>query len=249
MQTVYIGDTLINDVYLGSIRASEVTNTPPKLVTSSLVYYFDASISASAANWRTVLPYGSKTGSLFQSSYTTDYPQTFILTGSIATIEFAGGTPSELQTNPYTLQILVYQKNDTALTNLTWWGNSGGGQNIQIQTSGSIGNNKFVRFDTPNSSSLANNIPFTLNDWHLVSVVVTGSRFDTVSLWVDNNKQNLGGTTTFGTIGTLYWAIGTNNSQNALSGSVVSYSVYNRALSDSEILQNYTYFRNRLGYI
>jgi hypothetical protein len=43
----------------------------------------------------------------------------------------------------------------------------------------------------------------------------------------------------------IYWVIGTENSQNPLSGSVLAYCVYNRVLSDSEILKNYAHFKAR----
>ena len=249
MQTLYVGNTLINDVMLGSTRMADVTNTPPKLVTTSLTYYFDASISSSAANWRSVIPYGNRTGSLFQTNYTSTYPQTFNLTGSVPDINF-GSTPTELKNSPYTILMVVNQKNDVGRANLTWYGNSSGGSNVFLQASGSVGSSKFLRVATDNSSSVATNLSFTLNEYHQVAMTVTGSTFAGVSVWVDNNKQTFQGADTFtGNNGSFYWIIGTENSQNPLSGSVLAYCVYNRVLSDTEILTNYEYFRARLGFI
>ena len=125
MQTVYIGNTLVNDIFVGSGRQSDVFNVSPSIVTASLVYYWDAAYSASAANWRNVLPFtGSvaKTGSLTQTSYTSTYPQSFNLTGSVADINF-GATPSQLVgTGPYTLILYVKPVNGIGNTNLLWYG-------------------------------------------------------------------------------------------------------------------------------
>lgn len=247
MQTVYIGNTLVNDVMLGSNRMADVRSTPPKLVTSSLVYYWDASVSASAANWRNVIPYGNTTASLTQTTYTSAYPQTFNLTGSVADINL-GSTPAQIQSAPYTVLMVVSQKNDTDLTNLTWWGGSPF-SNLSLQTTGSIGSPKKLRVKTDNSASIANNLNFTLNDFHQVVLTVNGSTFADINVWVDNNKQSFTGGTTLGSIGSLYWIIGTENSQRPLSGSVISYCAYNRVLTDSEILTNYDYFQTRLGNI
>lgn len=247
MQTVYFGNTLVNDVMLGSVRMTDVRNVAPKLVTSSLIYYWDASVSASAANWRNVIPYGNRTASLSQTNYTSIYPQTFNLTGSVADINL-GTRPGELQTSPYTVIIVVSQKNDTALTNLTWFGNSPG-QSLSLQTTGSIGSAKKIRVSTDNSSSIASNLSFSLNEFHQVALTVGGSTFADINVWVDSNKESFTGGTAIGTIGGNFWIIGNENSQRPLSGSVVSYTAYNRVLTDSEILQNYDYFNTRLGNI
>lgn len=248
MQTVYIGNTLINDVFLGSNRMADVRSTPPTLVTSSLIFYWDASVSASAANWRNVLPYGNRTGSLTQTTYTSTYPQSFNLTGSVADINF-GTSPAELQSSPYTVIMIVSQKNDTALTNLTWWGGAGGGSNISFQTTGSIGSTKKLRVANAATSSIASTLNFTLNEFHQVALTVGSSTFAGVNVWVDNNKESFTGGASVGTPSGPYWIIGTDSGLRPLSGSVIAYTAYNRVLSDSEILQNYDYFQTRLGNI
>jgi Concanavalin A-like lectin/glucanases superfamily len=255
MQTVYFGNTLINDVMLGSNRMSEVTNTPPTLVTSSLRYYYDASVSASAANWRAVMPYtgsSARTGSLTQTTYTSTYPQSFNLTGSVADINFGGGVPNELTgSGPYTIQMFVKPVNDTGNTNLFWYG-SVEGNRVEVQMSGSIGGTKFLRIQTGTSASVATNCVVSLNEYHQIVLTTDGSStFAGFNLWVDNVKQSISGSTANGvpTDTGLFWVIGTINSQRPLSGSVISHLVYNRKLSDSEILQNYDYFQTRIGNI
>lgn len=247
MQTVYIGNTLVNDVMLGANRMTDIRSTSPTIVTSSLIYYWDASVSASAVDWKNVIPYGNRTGSLTQTTYTSTYPQTFNLTGSTADINF-GSVAGEIQSSPYTIIMVVSQKNDTALTNLTWFGNSPS-QNLSLQTTGSIGSSKKLRVSTDNSSSIASNLNFSLNEFHQVALTVSSSTFAGINVWVDNNKESFTGGTAIGTIGGLYWIIGNENSQRPLSGSVIAYTAYNRVLTDSEILQNYDYFQVRLGNI
>jgi hypothetical protein len=252
MQTVYIGNTLVNDVMLGSSRMSEVTNTPPKLVTSSLRYYYDASISASAANWRAVLPYtgsSARTGSLTQTTYTSTYPQTFNLTGSVADINFSP-TPNELTgSGPYTIQLFVKPVNDTGNTNLFWYGAAlGGGPGLQLQMSGSIGGTKYLRIETDASSSVATNCEVALNEYQLITLTTNGTaNFSGISVWVDSVQQSILGSEVFNVTQTSYWIIGTISGIRPLSGSVISHLVYNRKLSDNEILQNLTYFKARIG--
>lgn len=252
MQTVYIGSTLVNDVMLGSSRMSEVTNTPPKLVTSSLSYYYDASISASAANWRAVIPYtgsSTHTGSLTQTTYTSTYPQTFNLTGSVADINF-NGTPNELTgSGPYTIQMFVKPVNDTGNTNLFWYGAAlGGGTGLQLQMSGSIGGTKYLRIETDTSSSVATNCEVALNEYQLITLTTNGTaNFSGISVWVDNVQQSILGNEAFNVTSTSFWVIGTISAIRPLSGSVISHLVYNRKLSDNEVLQNLTYFKARIG--
>jgi hypothetical protein len=171
----------------------------------------------------------------------------FNLTGSVPDINF-GSAAGELQSSPYTVIMIVSQKNDTALTNLTWWGGSAG-SNISFQTTGSIGSAKKLRVVTDNSSSIASTLNFTLNEFHQVALTVGSSTFAGINVWVDNNKESFQGGTSIGTVSGPFWIIGTNNSLRPLSGSVIAYTAYNRVLTDSEILQNYDYFQTRLGNI
>jgi hypothetical protein len=255
MQTVYFGNTLINDVMLGSNRMADVRSTSPSIVTSSLRYYYDASISASAANWRAVIPYtgsSARTGSLTQITYTSTYPQSFNLTGSVADISFGGGVPNELTgSGPYTIQMFVKPVNDMGNTNLFWYGTAAGNR-IEVQMSGSIGGTKFLRIQTGTSASVATNCVVSLNEYHQIVLTTDGSStFAGYNLWVDNVKQSISGSTANGAPPDtgLFWVIGTNSALRPLSGSVISHLVYNRKLSDSEILQNYDYFQTRIGNI
>ena len=251
MQTVYLGNTLINDIFVGSGRQSDVFNVSPTIVTSSLVYYFDAAYSSSAAGWRAVLPYtgsSTKTGSLTQTTYTSTYPQSFNLTGSAADINFAGAVTPLTTTNQQTIILYVKPVNDTGNTNLMWWGTVEGNR-TEIQMSGSIGGDKFLRIVTNSSSSVAQNCKVSLNDWHQIVLTTDGTTtFSAFNVWVDDVKQSISGSTVWAAPGNSFWVIGTFAGQRPLSGSVVSHLVYDRKLSDNEILQNLRYFRARLGY-
>ena len=245
MQTVYVGNTLINDVFLGSQRMDDVTQykiPSGALATSGLINYWDASISASAANWRNVIPYGTRTGSLFQTSYTATYPATFNLTGSIPDINF-GTTPAAVtaSNSVYTILINVKPTNDVALANVTWFGEQ------ELQMTGSIGGTKYLRINTATSSSIATNLPVSLNQWHQIAITKTSdTTFASFNLWVDTNKQAISGSTSLNNIvDDRYWIIGTNNSLRPLNGNVISYLLYNRVLSDTEITNNFYYFKSQ----
>jgi hypothetical protein len=248
MQTVYIGDTLVNDIFVGSGRASDVFNISPSIITTSLNFYWDAAYSASAANWRNVLPYGNKTGSLTQTTYTSTSPQSFNLTGSTADIVFGGTVPNALTgSGPYTIQMYVNPVKDTGSMNLFWFGSSG--DDLELQVSGSIGSKKYLKIATSSTSSVATNCEVSLNEYHLITLTTDGNNsYSGFNVWVDGNKQAISGSNSFAPIPNLYWVIGANNSQRPLSGSVVSYLVYDRKLSDNEINQNLRYFRARTGY-
>jgi hypothetical protein len=265
MQTVYIGSNLVNDVMLGSQRMVDVFNVSPSIVTSSLALYFDASYSASAANWRATLPFtGSgtistttlqRTASLFQTDHTAIYPATFNLTGSQASIDFNGGVPLELTgSGPYTIQLFAKPVNDIGIVDLFWYGNAlgGGGISTQIQISGSIGGTKFLRIETEVSNSVARDCVVSLNQYHQFTFTADGTEnFNGLNVWVDSTKQAISGSASFVPLPSKntgpYNAIGTNNGVRPLSGSVVSYLIYNRKLSDNEILQNLRYFNARVG--
>lgn len=258
MQTIYIGNTLVNDIMLGSNRMSDVFNISPSIVTSSLFYYFDSATSASAANWRATIPYtgsggATRTGSLFQTNYTSQNPATFNLTGSQASIDFGGGTPAVIAgSGPYTIQLFAKPVNDIGLIDLFWYGAAlGGGTSYQFQISGSVGGTKFLRIETDLTSSVARDCVVSLNQYHQFTFTADGTaNFNGLNLWVDGTKQAISGSTAFGPlVNTTYHSIGTNNGQRPLSGSVVGYLIYNRKLSDNEILQNLRYFNARVGTI
>jgi hypothetical protein len=248
MQTVYVGNTLINDVMLGSQRMDDVIQykiPTGSLTTSGLVYYFDANTNADNTSWRTVQPYGNVTGALFQTNHTSAYPASFNLTGSIPDINF-GATPTVLRdsNSTYTVLMTVKPTNDAAAANLTWWGD---GRRSTLRLIGDVGGTKYMQIDTDTSSSIATNLPVSLNQWHQLGLTkTTNTTFASFNLWADTQKQAISGSTSLtDIINPFYWIIGTANSNVPLNGSVISYLVYNRVLSDTEIINNFYYFKSR----
>ena len=246
MQTVYIGNTLVNDVFVGSQKANDVLSYTPTIVTSSLIHYFDASYSASAANWRDSV--GNRTGSLFQTSYTSTYPESFNLTGSIPDINF-GSVPVSLQgSGERTVIVWVYSKAGNTKRNMTWMGSVNSSDLVLFHTGSATGLN-YVAIGSDATSSVATSLPISLNEWHQVAYTTDGTNtYGGINLWLDSNKAQLSGASTFN-VGTLYWIFGTSNSNFPFSGSIFTQMIYNRKLTDNEILQNYQYFKYRLGLI
>lgn len=87
----------------------------------------------------------------------------------------------------------------------------------------------------------------TTNIWYHIGVTQTGS---ICNIYLNGqNIYNNSATSQFATVYTQYTSIGAYNSgtQRFFSGSIAVMSLYNRILSDSEMLQNYNIYKLRFG--
>jgi len=83
-------------------------------------------------------------------------------------------------------------------------------------------------------------------NWHYVGVSFNGTN---LSMYVDAILDNTSGTFTYSTTGQNNYIARSNHvgNENYVNGSIAIVKIYNRALSASEILQNYNATKGRFG--
>lgn len=263
MQTVYIGNTLVNDVMLGSDRMSDVISTAPSLVTSGLTLYFDAAYSASSTQWRAKVtpPNTALTASMTQVVYSATQPQYLSFTGSVSTCTYiAGGAEGALTsaslagTGARTVMMYVYPKESSSFdNNLVWTGGNGDDRLFFQITSGSLNYLKIETLKGTTTQSVATQlgeIPYS--QWNMVAYTTNGTNtYNGIDVWLNSSKQSLSGSTQWNvaTTGTAYMETSTAFGIKPYYGYVAATVVYNRKLTDYEMLKNYEYFQYRFGNI
>jgi hypothetical protein len=251
MQTVYIGNTLINDIFLGSQRMDDTLQSqPPTLpITDGLVFYVDAGLPASyagsgasnvnALNYVTGTP---KTGTL-SGGFTSLYGGAFTFSASAGNgIPFTdSGMPSGSQSR--TLGSWVY--NNQPGGNPLWYGTAATNQGIGTQQIGTDGGTfRFYGF--------ANDFDAVVTNMHDRWVYMVGT-FDGTdakiylngTLIATSNRSAwntvLSGTLT---VGRTQFGGSPGNFVNGYQGQA---QIYNRTLSASEVLENYNRFSSRFS--
>jgi hypothetical protein len=254
MQTVYIGNTLINDIFLGSQRMDDALQIepvpPPTLpITGGLVFYVDAGLPASYAgsgastvnglNYVTGTP---RTGTL-SGGFTSLYGGAFTLSASAGNgIPFTdSGMPSGSQSR--TLGAWVY--NDAAGGNPLWYGTASPNAGIGIQQIGTNGPTfRFYGYANDFDTAVTN----MWNRW----VYMVGT-FDGTDARIYLNGSLIATSNRSGWNTTLSGTLTVGRTQfggspgNFVNGYLGQAQIYNRALSDSEVLQNYNTFSSRFS--
>jgi hypothetical protein len=252
MQTVYIGNTLINDVFLGSQRMDDALQIPaPTLpVTGGLVFYVDAGLPSSyagsgatvnALNYVTGIP---RSGTIGAGGYSSQNGGTFTFSSAsnptgILFSDDAMPTGSQSRT----LGAWVY--NNATGGNPLWYGTAATNRGIGIQQIGTNGDTmRFYGYGNDFDTAVTN----MWNRW--VYMVGTFDGTDAKiylngTLIATSNRSGwntlLSGTLTVGR--TTF--SGTNG--NWINGFQAQAQIYNRALSDSEVLYNYNVFSSRFS--
>jgi hypothetical protein len=252
MSTVYIGDTLVNDIFLGSARIGEPNPVNLTLVTSGLTAYFDAAYSASSVNWKSTT--GKYTASFLKTIYQSSPPQYYEITGSISDITYGDNenlnSASLSGTGSRTVMVWINPSSGSADSNILWYGNPAGNKLLFEISSGSIGQN-YLKIANDTSSSIATaNGAVSLGNWQMATYTTNGTNtFSGINIWLNSNKQSIAGATTWDidTTGIRYWETGTVNSSLSYLGKIGAHLVYNRTLTDAEIIQNVNYFKSRFG--
>ena len=245
MNTVYVGNTLINDVFLGSQRMDDALQSPPKTlpITDGLVFYVDSGLSESYAgsgstvyglNYVTSTPI---TGTL-SGGYTSLYGGTFVLSSSLQNgIEFSdSGMPSGSQSR--TLGAWVY--NNATGGNPLWYGTTSTNQGIGIQQIGTNGPTfRFYGYGNDFDTAVTN----MWDRW----VYMVGT-FDGTNARIYLNGSFIATSNRSGwntVLSTL--TVGKLNNSNWINGYQAQAQIYNRALSDAEVLENYNRFSSRFA--
>jgi hypothetical protein len=252
MQTIYVGNTLINDIALGSTQIQEVWSTPPQISTTNLQYWFDCSFSASVSNWRA--NFGNATGSLVNASFESSYPQRYVLTGANNEILFSGGNPGT-GTAARTTVVTFNTTTTGSVQNIVWFGNPTTSDLLALQIStGSVGTDAYLKvlyLDTQapilTTSSIATELgPISPNKWYMATLQTTGSTFEGITVWLNNKSQTFNGTGSWTTANT-YWINGAASGVNPFAGSIQANLYYNSYISQSAVLQDYQYYKLKLA--
>ena len=226
----------------------------PSIISDGLIFYLDA------ANSRSYSGSGLTVNGLVGGIGGTLINGTGFSTANNGTFIFDG-------TNDYILSNAITQNNNaSALTWVVWAKRSASDSLITfIQYSGlsndiglELWSNGIIYFEIGNGGNTYGELSNNSSSWQNVAMVFDGSGADNSSrlkAYVNGIQQNLNfnGTipSTAGTANTLY--IGNTgpyagpNSNLFSIGNLGSFQSYNRALSATEILQNYNATRKRFG--
>jgi len=256
MQTIYVGNTLINDIALGAAQIQNIWATPPEISTLNLQYWFDTSFSASSVNWKA--NFGNATGSLTSTTFNSSYPPRYVMTG-VSEINFSTGNPGGSGFAPRTNMVAFNTTTTSSVQNIVWYGNPGGGHFLELQIStgsGALSSNAYLKVqmvndtglsENPTTSSVAYDLgPISPNKWYVATLQTTGSRFSGISVWLNNVSQSFTGNGTW-TTDDIYWSIGSAGGGRPFAGSIQSNLYYNSVISASAILQNLEYYKLKLA--
>lgn len=254
MQTIYVGNTLINDIALGTSQIQNIWAQPPVISPINLQYWFDTSFSASSVNWRA--NFGNATGSLTNTTFNSSYPPRYVMTGN-AEINFNTGNPGGNGTAARTSTIAFNTATTSSVQNIVWYGNPAGGYWLSLQIStGSVGTDSYLKVlyvnDTgfpqnPTTSSVAIDLgPISPNKWYVATLQTTGSNFSGITVWLNNKSQTFAGSGAWTTDST-YWSIGSAGGAFPFSGSIEANLYYNSFISQSAVLENYEYYKLKLA--
>jgi hypothetical protein len=258
MQLVYLGNTLINDVMLGSQRMDDVLQIQTQYVKTNLQALYDGNFNATTSSWRTVV--GNATASIgsgvqfITGSNKTPY---YNVTGSINS--FAWGTAQNIidfglsGTGARTVLLWINPTNLTNESVLTWYGQNAGGTptgDIELLISSQANSNRLIVSASTAAGAIATGSAVdlgsvTTGSWQMVGYTTDGGNtIGAFNLWLNGNKQILTGSRTWSvnmTGGNNFWEFALISAAKPYSGSVAYQFIYNRKLTDTEIVQNYQY--------
>jgi len=220
--------------------------TRPSIVTNGLVLNLDAanrkSYPGSGTTW-TDLSGNNSSGSLVNS------PTFNSLNGG--SIVFNGTnqyvlTPNSILNNSYTIQSWIYM-NGNRFTILSNYNDDSNLKNNQFGTDGS--RNIYFQISLNNNTYFYTTSTTTLNigQWYNLCFTRTGT---TAEIYVNGAKIPV---TVVGSSAldlqtyASNFTIGVNRALNYTSGNISSLSIYNRALSASEVQQNYNATKSRFN--
>lgn len=254
MQLVYLGNTLINDVMLGSQRMDDVLQKQYSMVSSSLTAFFDGNYGvASGSNlWSaSVSPLTASIG----RGYYDEASTSFILTGSLSTITYGVNdglvSASIAGVGDRTMTVYFKPNDGTTESNLVWTGNPGNDRILFMMTTGSANYLKLltVRAGTTRRQVATSLGGVNINQWNFAAYTANSTgAINNIVFYLNGSKFNLTAAGDWGseTAGNDFWETSTVNGIYPLYGNVAFHSVHNRVLSDAEINEIYNYYKQRI---
>ena len=151
-----------------------------------------------------------------------------------------------------TVQFICAMETKTPVGNDYDWmcivtkGEEGGNQKPGTSVHQIVGN-RYYHIETPggvnSAADLFTNADYTGNKWNMFQTRVSNA--GGTQGWLNGTQVATAGNTTTGNTSTLY--IGSNGFFELFKGKLGVVCIYNRALSDAELVQNYNYFKGRFG--
>jgi len=227
----------------------------PKIVTDGLVFYVDAANPKSFVDGNTAWNDLSRSGN---NGILTNGP-TFD-SGNGGSIVFDGindyvSTSNNLDiigNSKRTIEIWFYPTSSPSRQTLLSYGGSGTGQRFEIDYNGVAGGPNNIYFVGWNRDRYTTST-LSLNTWSQVLITYNGggvSSVDGIKIYYNGVIQPLLGGTDIplNTTNSICF-LGYDGISNRLpyDGNISNVKIYNRALTDSEVLQNYNALKSRFG--
>lgn len=234
------------------------------IVRSGLVLHLDAanvkSYPGSGTVWKD-LSGGGKNGSLVNGpAYDAGNKGAFIMDGTNDYVSVTNG--NYLNTNECTISCWMYFDNiTTTFTGYPFLHKNqynSTGISANIGTGGSVNNRLCsLRFSTTGNAAAASNLVPSLeslpfNSWHQICLKIYLDSGDTkISLYINGNIQatstGVSGNLVPNSIPLIIGAPGPGQGSAYMKGKLSNYKIYNRSLTDQELVQNFNSLRGRYG--
>jgi hypothetical protein len=249
MQTVYVGNTLINDVMLGSQRMDDVIQLIPSspIPTSGLVAWYDASnvssYPGSGTTWTDISP-STGSGTIVGSPSFNSTTKLFTFNGSTQRVDLTQFLTAGQPTYSY---YVVASSGNAGTTQVFGQGTESNNQRaFVIRISGYYGFNGYNNdANTPTSMNVGNN---TLKGIALTMDNDAANQSAAVRFYLNGSFVTTSGTTTGASnlnVGTTARIASNAGNGELFSGDIGVCIAYNRVLSDAEITQINDYYATK----
>jgi hypothetical protein len=126
-----------------------------------------------------------------------------------------------------------------------WFNPTGTDFHYALKSNGGNGTNIRQNLYTTSNSDIYGNYVFSLNNWYNVGFTLVNG--GTLTFYVNGNTDGTSNTVSRTTQSSTLQIGDDRGTYYSLSGSLSSVKIYNRALSQSEVLQNYNAQKSRFG--
>jgi len=219
----------------------------PNIVEDGLVFYIDAANSRSYPGTGTTVTdlKGLRNGTLNGNTFQTNNGGVIDFDGIDDNITF--GTPQSgdimASTNSFTNSIWLKRTGNTEYSNvMVIWQQRR--SNLGYGYNGVAGTTTNKAYSYVGASALNGNDVIDQNVWHNFVFTINGS--NAAKLYIDGELQSQGTRSAESNVGSVFY-IGRSSSGNYANMEVACASYYNRAISASEVKQNYNALKGRFG--
>jgi hypothetical protein len=161
------------------------------------------------------------------------------------------GTDDYIDTNFNTdsdyISFIFWAYRDAGVNDGTYLSRWGIGSNWSIIVREDSSNNLKIQFQCSNGNAIANaDMSLSTGDWNCYAATFDGTIVRIYKNGIQNTTQNLAGVLKTGTPD-LFIGDRTTLSQSPFNGQIGAIQIYNRALSSTEVAQNYNALKGRFG--